>query len=418
MVMKTSDNRIKLLAAFLLFSSGALFAQVQYGWRGPERSGIYNESGLLKSWPATGPVLLWETTVAGSGYSSVTVTPEDIYLTGKKGDQDVLTALTQDGKKKWEIPYGKAPDSGYPESRCTPTYSNGKIFVVSGMGDMVCVGKDGKKIWSVNYFKKYGARVPMFGISESPLVVGNLVIGTPGGTKTSMVAFNINNGIVAWEAPNIYDETNYVNPLMIENNGMKIIVTITARHIIAVNSANGKLLWKFDYEAANADPNGDRAHINTPVYRDGYFCAAQGYGQVAVKFKLNPDNAVPTVVWKNTDLTPLMGGMVLLGNYIFSSTHDTDSKGRWICVDWTTGKTLWITDWNNKGPIISADGLIYIMEEKNGNIGLVNPSSDKLDVISSFRVTKGTGPYWTHPVIDKGRLFVRHGDYLGVYSLK
>ena len=83
-----------------------------------------------------------------------------------------------------------------------------------------------------------------------------------------------------------------------------------------------------------------------------------------------------------------MGGMVLLGNYIFSSTHDTDSKGRWICVDWTTGKTLWLTNWKNKGPIISADGMIYIMEEKNGNIGLVNPSSDKLDVISSFRVTR------------------------------
>ena len=101
--------------------------------------------GLLKSWPANGPVLLWETTVAGFGYSSVTVTPEDIYITGKKGDQDVLTALTQDGKKKWEIPYGKALDSGYPESRCTPTYSNGKIFVVSGVGDMVCIGKEGKR---------------------------------------------------------------------------------------------------------------------------------------------------------------------------------------------------------------------------------------------------------------------------------
>jgi outer membrane protein assembly factor BamB len=416
--MPASDRRIKFLAVVLLFSSYALFAQEQYGWRGPERSGIYKESGLLKSWPVTGPVLLWETTGIGPGYSSVTVTPQDIYITGKKGDQDVLTALTQDGKKKWETPYGKSLDSGFPESRCTPTYFNGRIFLVSGIGDMVCIGKDGKKIWSVNYFKKYDARTPMFGISESPLVVGNLVIGTPGGTKTSMVAFNTDNGTVAWEAPNIYDETNYVNPLMIENNGIKIIVTITARHIIAVNSANGKMLWKFDYEKANADPNGDRAHVNTPVYRDGYFCAAQGYGQVAVKFKLNPDNVIPTVVWKNTDLTPHIGGMVLLGNYIFSSTYDTDSKGKWICVDWTTGKTLWITDWNNKGAIISADGMIYIMEEKNGNIGLVKPSSEKLEVISSFRVTKGTGPYWAHPVIDKGRLFVRHGDYLGVYSLK
>ena len=110
--------------------------------------------------------------------------------------------------------------------------------------------------------------------------------------------------------------------------------------------------------------------------------------------------------------------MVLLGNYIYSSTHDTNSKGRWICVDWTSGKTMWATSWNNKGSVISADGLLYIFEEKNGNIALVKPNSEKLDIISSFRVTKGEGPYWAHPVIDKGRLFVRHGDYMAVYSLK
>ena len=75
-------------------------------------------------------------------------------------------------------------------------------------------------------------------------------------------------------------------------------------------------------------------------------------------------------------------------------------------------------DWNNKGSIISAEGLLYIYEEKNGNIALVKPNSEKLDIISSFRVTKGYGPYWAHPVIDKGRLFLRHGDYLAVYSLK
>jgi outer membrane protein assembly factor BamB len=110
--------------------------------------------------------------------------------------------------------------------------------------------------------------------------------------------------------------------------------------------------------------------------------------------------------------------MILLGNYVYSSTHDSNSKGRWICVDWTTGKTMWMTLWNNKGPIISADGMIYMMEEKNGNVALVKPDSQKLDVVSSFRVTKGEGPYWAHPVIDKGRLFVRHGSYLAVYSIK
>ena len=127
----------------------------------------------------------------------------------------------------------------------------------------------------------------MLDISESPLVVGNLVIGTPGGTKTSMVAFNIANGTVAWEPLKIQDETNYVNPLMIENNGLKIIVTITAPDIIAVNSVNGKLLWKFDYEAANADPNGDRAYENIPLLLMANSARHRGRTS-CLSFKLNP----------------------------------------------------------------------------------------------------------------------------------
>ena len=79
---------------------------------------------------------------------------------------------------------------------------------------------------------------------------------------------------------------------------------------------------------------------------------------------------------------------------------------------------MWVTAWNNKGSVISADGLLYLFEEKNGNLALVNPDSNKLDIISSFRLPKGDGPAWSHPVISKEKLYVRRGDYLAVYSLK
>jgi hypothetical protein len=92
--------------------------------------------------------------------------------------------------------------------------------------------------------------------------------------------------------------------------------------------------------------------------------------------------------------------------------------GRWICVDWNTGRTLWINDWNNKGSVISADGMLYIFEERRGNVGLVKPSGEKLDVVSEFNISKGTGPYWAHPVINRGKLYIRHGEYLAVYSLR
>jgi outer membrane protein assembly factor BamB len=413
-----SDKRIKLLTAAIIISVSTSWSQPQNGWRGADRSGIYNETALLKLWPASGPALLWEASGFGTGYSSVTVSDDAIYITGRKSDKDVLTSYSQEGLNKWEVIYGNSSRGNYPDSRCTPTFYNGKIYLVSGEGDLVCVGKDGKIIWSVNYFRKFTAKMPQFGISESPLVIDNKVIVTPGGKVTAMVAFNVDNGNVVWETPTINEGTNYVNPLLIENDGMKMIVTVTEGRMIAVNSANGKLLWNFNYEAQNAEPTGDRNHVNTPVYRDGFILAANGYEQVAVKVKINPDGSEPSLVWKNTDLTPHVGGMVLLGNYIYSSTHDTNSKGRWICVDWTTGKTIWITDWYNKGSIISAEDMLYIYEEKTGHVGLVKPGTEKLDVVSEFQITKGTGPYWSHPVIDKGRLFVRHGDYLAVYSLK
>jgi outer membrane protein assembly factor BamB len=415
--MKT--NLIKVLIKMVLISSVGIVVNGQsVGFRGPERSGIFNETGLLKTWPAAGPSLLWETTGIGMGYSSATATPDAIYVTGQKGQNDILTSFSQDGKKNWEVPYGlSATNVNSPESRCTPTFSNGKIFVISGSGDLACVTKDGKIAWTVNYYTKYNAPIQRFGISESPLVVDDKVIATPGGNKASMVAFNTENGKVVWETAPLNEGTQYTNPLLITDKGMKIIVTHTATYIIGVNANDGKMLWKFDFGSVNNDGKGGKNYIQTPVYRDGFLFAANGYGQTSAKIKINFDGTAPSLVWKNPEINPHVGGMVLIGNYIYSSTHDSNSKGRWICVDWTTGKTMWVTDWYNKGAIISADGLLYIIDEKGGHVGLVKPGSEKFDLISSFQFTKGGGPYWAHPVIDKGRLFVRHGDYLAVYSV-
>jgi outer membrane protein assembly factor BamB len=411
---------VRELTAIILLIISLVYASYaqEYGWRGPGRSGIYNEKGLMKQWPASGPKLLLEISGLGKGYSSPTVTDDAIYVTGTKGEREVLEAYTQDGKKKWETEFGGITKNvSYPESRCTPTYYKGKIFVVSGRGELACFTNDGKLAWTVNYYKKYNAEIQRFGISESPLVVDNKVIVTSGGNMASMAALNVDNGNVVWETPPLNEGTQYTNPLLIEDKGLKVIVTHTVTYIIGVNAANGKLLWKFNFAAVNPDKKGGRNYINTPIYRDGYLFAANGYGQTAAKIKINFDGKDPSLVWKNPDINPHVGGMVLLNNYIYSSTHDNNSKGRWICVDWTTGKTMWITLWNNKGSVISADGMLYIYEEKNGNLALVKPNPNMLDIVSSFRVTKGDGPYWAHPVIDKGRLFVRHGDYMAVYSL-
>jgi outer membrane protein assembly factor BamB len=417
--MKSYLIKSLILSVLITVAINASYGQVS-GWHGPERSGIYNnETGLLKEWPAAGPTLLWDVTGFGKGYSSATVTSDAVYITGIHGDKDVLTAYTLDGKKKWEVEYGNmAQGVNSPESRCTATYSNGKLFVISGSGDLVCVSKEGKIIWQVNHYQKYDAPVQRFGISESPVVVDNKVIASPGGNKASLVAFNVDNGSVVWEAAPLNEGTQYVNPLLVEINKMKVIITHTVTFIIGVNAADGKILWKFDFGSVNKDKKGGKNYINTPIYKDGFVFAANGYGQVAAKIRINNNGSDPDTVWTNKEITPHVGGMVLMGNYIYSSRHEGNTYGRWICVDWTTGKTMWMTDWKNKGSMISAEGLLYIYEEKTGNLALVRPSGEKLDIISSFQLPKGSFPFWAHPVIDKGKLYVRGGDYMAVYSLK
>jgi len=416
--MKSPFRKI-LYPLCLFIASNSISLGQLYEWRGPERSGIYNESGLLKKWPDGGPKLLWEATGMGDGYSSATVTDDAVYITGRKDESDVLIALTLDGKIKWETVYGKAWMSNHTGTRCTPTYFNGNIFVISGSGDIVCVDSNGKIKWSKNHYALYESKPIMFGISESPLVIDNMVIASPGGKKASVVAFRTTDGKVLWEAAPIETQPQYVNPKLIEHAGKKMIVTVMGQNILAVDSKDGKILWKVDYVSVNAGAErGYKNHAVTPIYRDGHILIANGYKWVALKLKLSADGNSVSTVWENRSFDPQLGGVVLLGDYIFGSTHQVQPADSWACVDWNTGKTLWTTKWYARGSVISADGMLYLYEEKSGHVALVKPDPSKLDIVSEFQITKGEGPFWAHPVINKGRLFVRHGDVLMVYQIK
>jgi outer membrane protein assembly factor BamB len=159
-------------------------------------------------------------------------------------------------------------------------------------------------------------------------------------------------------------------------------------------------------------------HAITPLYKDGHILIANGYNWVALKLKLSSDGSSVETVWENRAFDPQHGGVVLLGDQIYGATHMAKPVDMWTCVDWKTGKILWQTKWFVRGSVISADGMLYLMEEKSGHVALVKPDPTKLDIVSQFQITKGEGPFWAHPVISKGRLYIRHGEVLLVYKIK
>jgi outer membrane protein assembly factor BamB len=124
------------------------------------------------------------------------------------------------------------------------------------------------------------------------------------------------------------------------------------------------------------------------------------------------------VAWTDSVLDVHHGGGVLVNGYIYGSNWLSNTDGNWCCIDWNTGKKMYEEHWKCKGSIISAEGMLYIYDEKSGNVGLVKVNPAKFDLISSFKVTEGSGPYWSHQVIHHGKLYLRHGNALMVYNIK
>jgi hypothetical protein len=202
---------------------------------------------------------------------------------------------------------------------------------------------------------------------------------------------------------------------MIERNGKKQIVNVLEKYIFGVWPQDGKIAWKFDFSKYNKERCNN---TNTPLYYDGCLYVTSGYDHAGVKLKLTSSLDSVSLLWTDTILDSHFGGAVKIGNYIYGPTWKTNSMGYWACIDWSTGKAQYETEWKNKGSIIAADGMLYIYEEKSGYVALAKADPEKLNIISSFKIDKGTGPHWSHPVINKGILYIRHGNAIMAYKIK
>lgn len=405
---------ITVLIIFSLIQTG--LSQTFSEFRGEGRTGVYNEAGLLRKWPEKGPEMLWSVTGLPKGNSSVVIGDRKLYITGTRDSVEVLIALDRNGNKLWETPYGHAWTKLFPESRSTPTIDEDRIYVTSGVLDAACIDAiTGKIIWSVKVNEKFEGSFGAYGKGESPLVFDNMVFFTPGGNKTTMVALNKFTGETVWTSETLKEVSRYVSPLLIDRNGNNLIVGMTEHYIIGVSARDGKILWKFNY-GAYAVKN-ENEHSNTPIFWDGSIFVCSGYDHPSVMLKLAEDGSSVSLLWSETVMDTHHGGVVRVGPYIYGSNWESNNKGKWACLDWYTGKTMYETDWINKGQIIAADDMLYCYEEKTGTFALVKATPEKFDVVSSFKIPLGTGPHWSHPAIGNGNLYVRHMDALMVFDV-
>lgn len=414
---------VMLLCSVLAINANA---QSKYGWRGPENNGSYPDKGLLKEWPVNGPEMIFETLDAGKGYSTPQVVGDRIYITGMNEEEnmEVFQCYTLDGKKVYTIAYAQPWGKSYPDTRTTPTIEDGKAYVISGNGVIVCIYiKDGKIIWSVDGGSKYQRKTGNWGTSECPLVYDNKVIYTPCGDVTTMVALNKETGEEIWKSKPLGDMSGYISPILITYKGKRQIVGSTAFNVIGVNPDNGEIEWTFDNwgpKYTGVKSRFQNIAPNSALYQDGKIFFCHGYDLNGFQLKLADDLKSVTCVWRTDLLDTHHGGYVLVDGVIYGTNWINNNDGEWCALDWNTGEPIYHEKWsggNGKGSIITADGMLYCYDERRGTLGLVRPGKT-FDVVSSFRITKGSGPYWAHPSIFNGVLYVRHGEAMYAFKIK
>jgi len=392
-----------------------------YQFRGPNRDGKFPEENLLKEWPEGGPELLLELEGIGEGYSSVVSNGKYIYASGKIENMDHLTCFNFEGDKLWQVAYGNAWEGSYPNTRSTPTIENDRIYIISGVGELVCLNAETGDIhWKINVDEVYQADWHRWGVAESPLIVDNMVICSPASVLATFVAFDKMTGEEIWKSAGSDGNRSYVSPILSSFNGKQYILGASASDLYLVDPENGEILSSykyFDSEVWKWQPKGI-IWANSPVVKGNMIFISIGYNYPAKMLKVSDDLRSMEEVYTSELLDNHHHGLIELDGYLYGSYWISNGTGAWACLNWNTGEVMYDEEWNSKGEMVYADGLLYVYEEKRGNVALVQPDPAGFKVISSFEIEKGRGPHWSHPYLFDGKLFLRHGDHLFVYSLR
>jgi len=340
-------------------------------FRGPDRTGVSQETGLLKSWPKEGPKLLWTYRDAGAGFSPPSIVGNHSYCMGSKDTKDYVFALdTRTGELLWSTAVGPRRPTGWGDGPCaTPTVDGARLYALSILGELHCIERaTGKSLWNVHLKNELGGKILHDGrYTESCLIDGDRLICSPGGMNGTMAALDKRSGKVIWRSKGLTDEAVCLSPILVEIDGIRQYVNLTEKGVAGVAADDGRLLWKNSLPAA-------WIMVATPVsFKDCiYVTAAYGVGCGLLKLSRDGEGIKADVVYRNKLMKNHHSGVILVNGMVFGSS---DPNG-WICQDFETGKAIWNERFTfDKGSIAYAEGHFYCYGESKGEVALIEASA-------------------------------------------
>jgi outer membrane protein assembly factor BamB len=353
------------------------------------------------------------------GYSGFSIVEGKLFTLGAINDDDqdseyLICLDANTGEQKWKTKVGPTLGNGWGNGpRGTPTVDGACVYAMGGTGDLICAQtEDGKQLWTAS-MGDLGGKAPNWGYCESVLVDGPRVVCTPGGDQGAIVAFNKDDGKVLWRSTDLTAGAQYASIIPAKINGQAQYVQLFTEILAAVSPEDGKVLWTADWP-------GKTAVIPTPIVKDNNIFVTSGYGVGCSLIEIDKDNKSHEVYF-NKNMKNHHGGVLLLGDYVYGHS---DGVG-WMCLNFKTGEVKWNERGAlGKGCVTCADGMLYCIDEGNGEVALVEASPNGWNEHSRFKMAPQTsrrnprGRIWTHPVVSNGKLYLRDQDLLYCYDVK
>ena len=383
-------------------------------WHGPNRDGVSTETGMLRQWPAEGPRHVWLFDRAGKGYSGCSVAGGKLFTMGTRDGKEILIALDAAiGRELWATPVDDIfENSGGDGPRSTPTVNDGRVYALSGKGNIVCAEVSGGKVLWSKSIEGLGGKMPEFGCAESPLVDGKLVIVTPGGDKGTLAALDKMTGAPVWRSDGITEGAQYSSIVPAVIGGKRQYVQFLMQNVFGVDAATGKVAWRSPWAGKS------RTVVTPIVMENEVFISGSASDAGSRKVKVNGGAAKDVFVNKDVEFDN--GGVVRFGDCLYGH-----SGSGWTCMSFADGSVKWAeNEALGDGSIICADGMLYCVEEKGGNVVLAEAAPAGWTEKGRFKIEpRATGDgsernVLTHPVIANGKLYLRDQNYIYCYDVK
>ena len=395
--LQSSTLIIMLVSIILMINYGIVRAADWPNYRGPNYDGISNETGWTTDWPSDGPKVLWEASL-GTGFASIAVSNGRAYSMGNINDNDILYCFdTATGRQIWSKSY-KCPllAKNHEGGPCaTPTVDGDAIYTFSKDGDALRFNAaTGDIVWHVNLNKQYGFKHPTWHFSSSPLIVDDLVILNAG---SAGVALRKTDGSIAWQSNK--SASGYATAVPFTINGNKYVAIMSFDEIVAVNPANGNVIWRFpwktQYDINSADP----------IFSDELMFISSGYNHGCALLKISESNV--SEVWQNKDMRNQINCSVLWKSFLYGFDGQVGGGGTLKCVDYTTGKVVWEQRGLGTGSLMLSDGKLIILGER-GKLVIAQASPEGYNELASAQIL--SGKCWTYPVLANGRIYARNAN--------